>query len=69
MRVKRNTTIIMSLAIYEKMQSPVIHRSVANILVTEVSFSSDFGPLSGFENWSAQWLFRGNLAYFKNNND
>ena len=70
MRVKRNTTIIMPLAIYEKMQSPVIHRSVANIPVTGGSFSTDFGPFSGFENWSAQWLFRGtSLTYFKKNND
>ena len=26
-------------------------------------FSSDFGPFSGFENWSSQWLFRKNLDF------
>jgi len=25
------------------------------------SSSSDFGPFSGFENWSSLWLSRGNL--------
>jgi len=27
------------------------------------SFSLDFGPFSGFENWSSQWLSRGNLDF------
>ena len=28
------------------------------------SFSSDFGPFSGFENRSSQWLSRGSLDFF-----
>ena len=32
------------------------------------SFFSHFGPFSEFENWSSQWLSRGNLD-LKNNND
>ena len=27
------------------------------------SFSSGFGPFSGSENWSSQWLSRGNLDF------
>ena len=27
------------------------------------SFSSDFGPFSWFENWSSNWLYRGNLEF------
>ena len=25
------------------------------------SFSSDYGPISGFENWRSQWLSRGKI--------
>jgi len=31
----------------------------------EWSFSSDFGPLSGFENWSSQWLSRGKSRFYR----
>jgi len=36
----------------------------ASLLITaEGSFSSDFGPFSGFENWSSQWLSRRNQDF------
>jgi len=43
-------------------------RPVARLLITGGgSFSSDFGPFTGFENWSSQWLSRGNLDFYNNN--
>ena len=44
-------------------------RPIASFLIMGGgSFSSDFGPFLGFENWSSQWLSSGNLE-LQNNND
>ena len=46
-----------SLEIEESLQLTIASRPVASLLITgRLFFSSDFGPFSGFKNWSSQWL-------------
>ena len=42
-----------------------LSRSVASLLITEVVFISDFGPFSGFENWSSRLLSSGNVDFYR----
>jgi len=46
-----------------EMMETTRNKPVASLLVTSGSFSSDFEPFSEFENWSSQWLSRGNLYF------
>jgi len=53
-------------SVWRDNNSIILYRPVASLLITGGgSFFSDFAPFSGFENWSSQWLSRGNPDFYR----